>query len=91
MIRGRTYVVQRQDWVKIGRTTDLTTRLAALREPGCKTAMPLGMVITEPLVLLATYDGGDMERLMHRWYSEHRVAGEWFHAAPVLADMGVLT
>lgn len=54
-------------FVKVGRTTDIESRLSALN-----TASPL------PLILMATADG-DIEQSMHRLLAEHHQRLEWFH------------
>lgn len=82
---GTTYVVQRQGWVKIGSALYVKQRLAALRKGGVKA--PPDMNVAEPLTVVAMIDGRTVERELHRRYAEHRVEGEWFHAAPVLADL----
>ena len=81
---GTTYVVQRQQWVKIGATTSLTTRLGALKHPKPGVLHPAGMDWSAPLTLITTWPDRTRETELHRRFAEHRVVGEWFHATPVL-------
>lgn len=60
--------------VKIGQTRRIKHRLA-----GLAAASPV------PLVLIAQFNGRDVERHMHTAFCEHRSHSEWFHEAPVLA------
>lgn len=76
-----TYVVQRQGWVKIGKTSQLDVRLRVLRLHGPNGAgmvkHPPGMTYAEPLILLRTF-AGDVEHDLHeRWQDDH-AGGEWF-------------
>jgi hypothetical protein len=68
------YLVRGGDTVKIGRTTNLASRLRALAT---------GSAV--PLELLATVPGGRKEeaRLHRKWRHLH-LRGEWFEAAPEL-------
>lgn len=84
-----TYVVQRQQWVKIGKTAvSIEARLYALRlrKPGVR--CPADMDLAAPLELRHTITG-DVEDELHARFAEYRVAGEWFIAGPVLAGLGV--
>ncbi|MET9175867.1 GIY-YIG nuclease family protein [Streptomyces misionensis] len=64
------YVIGSQDspLVKIGRSTNVLQRLAAIQRMS-----PL------PLVVLRTYPGGsELETALHRHFQDHRTHGEWF-------------
>ena len=61
--------------VKIGTTTNITRRLAQIRR---------GWSV--PVHVLETVEGGyEREAEFHERFRSARVAGEWFHAQPVLA------
>lgn len=81
-----TYAVQRQGWVKIGKTADLPRRLMHLRlgvrpDHSCWVTMPAGMDPAEPLILLRTWRG-DREHQLHVRFSGDHAAGEWFRPSP---------
>lgn len=62
------YAVENSDWIKIGWTTNLETRLSALR-----TSSPV------PLNVLLAIDGGRREEaFLHDKLQDHRAEGEWF-------------
>lgn len=68
--------------VKIGRTTNLTQRLAAIQR-----------MSPVPLVVLCTYDGGSaVETAMHRHFKDRRTHGEWFDLGddPVAATQAAI-
>jgi hypothetical protein len=70
-----TYVIQAEKCgpVKIGKTTNIESRLKALQ-----TGHP------NELVVLAFGGTTETERRMHRELSEHRIRGEWFeYSMPV--------
>lgn len=76
-----TYAVQREGWVKIGKTAQLDVRLRILRLNGPNGAgmvsHPAAMDYGQPLLLLHTWPG-DVEHPLHvRWRDRH-AAGEWF-------------
>lgn len=67
------------DRIKIGMTANLLNRWAKLeREAGCYRQLVSVWPSPHPL---------DVERALHLRWSDHRVFGEWFSAAPVLADL----
>lgn len=77
-----TYAIQRQQWVKIGKTTDLEQRLRDLRRltrpgGGVMVTIPAGMDHRAPLVVVNTWLG-DYEHPLHLRYADHHAAGEWF-------------
>jgi len=76
------YFVERDGFVKIGMTTQLRKRLAALGRGG---QMPDGMTVG-PVELLATMPGGKKnETYLHSRFHDHRIEGtEWFYPAPEL-------
>ncbi len=61
--------------IKIGKATRgrVTRRLRTL-QTGC----------VDKLRILAVFDGGNLERELHRRFAKHRVAGEFFAPAEVL-------
>lgn len=69
-----TYFLSRGEYVKIGRTRDLDTRISQIRQGGC--IMPDGMVVGP--VKLESVIQGDVEKKMHRAFSDLRTTGEWF-------------
>lgn len=71
--RSVVYYVQRSDGaIKIGYTSNLTSRLSAFS-------------IVTPVVLLATMKGArKAERAMHRRFAADRLGGEWFQPSPEL-------
>lgn len=72
---GLVYFVKSGDWVKIGVTSNLTRRLAALQ-----TGSPLG------IKLLLTLSGGKtLEQKFHQAFRELRHNGEWFWLADSLS------
>jgi hypothetical protein len=84
-----TYVVQRQGWVKIGKTSQIDTRLRVLRLNGPNgagmVAHPEAMDYGQPLILLALVEG-DLE---HQWHMDWRAchaAGEWFLPDSAMRD-----
>lgn len=82
-----TYAVQRQGWVKIGRTAQLEVRLRILRLNGPNGAgmvrHPAAMDYGAPLLLLRTWDG-DLEHDLHVRFRADHAAGEWFLPGPEL-------
>lgn len=54
--------------VKIGRTTDLAKRFAAIR---CMSPIPLEILWTHP-------GGNELETRLHRHFAKLRIHGEWF-------------
>ena len=76
------YYVRREQWVKIGTTSNLSKRMADLARGGV--TIPVGMTLG-PVELLASHLGDVAEeKALHARFAEHRVAGEWFHPAPDL-------
>jgi hypothetical protein len=80
--RWSTYVVRRGGDggpVKIGRSSNITKRLAQLQSASA-----------EPVALLHTI-AGDVEAELHEKLSRHRVRGEWFNGSPEFyGDLGRL-
>lgn len=72
-----TYIVERQGWVKIGVTSDLHTRLTALRARKQSVHLPNYMDPQAPLRVLAVIPR-NVETYLHHRYDELRVDGEWF-------------
>lgn len=72
----KTYFIQRGDDgpIKIGRTTDVTKRLAAL-----------STACAEPLHVLGVMDGNHETRL-HRKFAAHRIRAEWFAPVPEILE-----
>lgn len=69
------YFVERDGFLKIGFSCNLTNRLAAISRGS---AVPEGMTVG-PVRLLATTPGDrGNEGYFHAKFAEHRVAGEWF-------------
>lgn len=65
------YFVRFGDLIKIGFTTSMTTRMAAI----------------QPDEILLTLPGGrPHERALHEVFKEHRVRGEWFRACQEILD-----
>jgi hypothetical protein len=75
-----TYVVQRQDWVKIGATNLPRRRLNELARPAWRKHVlhPKGMDWNSPLKVLAVV-GGDVEHELHKEFSDSHDTGEWFY------------
>lgn len=76
---GDTYVMQRQGWVKIGRSKHPLTRLKELRALNrqCYIITPDAMDCAEPIYLLAVIPG-DHEHALHERFAACYAAGEWF-------------
>jgi hypothetical protein len=77
---SHTYVVQRQDWVKIGATNNPRRRLSELSRPTWSKHLlsPDGMDWEAPLVALVIVEE-DLEHRLHRMVRHLHVVGEWFH------------
>lgn len=77
--------------VKIGTATDLGQRLSALRSPGTKAP---SWIRADTMHLHGWVEGDqELESLLHRAFSQHRLIGEWFdyedtrdHIEALLAD-----
>lgn len=70
------YYARRDQWVKIGTTTNLDKRMKSLAKGG--SAAPAGLTIG-PLDVLATHEGdARVEAALHDRFAAFRVAGEWF-------------
>lgn len=78
------YFVERGPYIKIGVTTQLTSRLASLARPGGCNMPP--MVEPGPVRLLAAIPGDvRTETYFHRRFARFRISGtEWFNASPEL-------
>jgi hypothetical protein len=76
---GQTYVMQRQGFVKIGKSKHPATRLKELRAINrqCYIITPAAMDCTEPIFLLFTLPD-DMEHALHERFARCHVEGEWF-------------
>jgi len=62
--------------IKIGVTTNIKVRMAALQHANA-----------EPIALLGTFPGGHAhEGVMHRAFADTRDSGEWFSPTPELLD-----
>jgi hypothetical protein len=74
-----TYVMQRQDWVKIGRSKHPETRLKELRAIGRQKYIitPAEMDCTQEITLLFVLPG-DTEHELHERFADCHVLGEWF-------------
>lgn len=76
--KGVTYFVERQGWVKIGKTTQRVERRVkalARRAPGI--LCPDCMDMLAPLVLLGVIRE-DVEHTLHQRFAQCHVIGEWF-------------
>lgn len=80
-----TYAMQRQGWVKIGRSyqPEVRRKVLSMPSPGCRVLCPDAMEWAEPIVLLRTWDG-DLEHDLHLRFRDDHVAGEWFLPGPEL-------
>ena len=67
------YVIAAGDFIKIGITRDLQTRIDAL-----KTGCPLAIVPQYYTVLESESDAREVERDAHKHFSKLKVRGEWF-------------
>jgi hypothetical protein len=76
-----TYIVQREAWVKIGRTANLPVRLVELARFDSKVLVPVDMDMNQPLITLAVLDH-DVEDVLHEEFAPCRVIGEWFLPDP---------
>lgn len=76
------YVVQGGGMVKIGVSLQPLGRLAALQA-----GSPISL---EVIWRIGCPNARKLERALHRRYKAHRAHGEWFTAAPVLADLAGL-
>ena len=74
-----TYVMARQDWVKIGMSRHPEVRLKELRAINRQRYIitPTEMDCAQPIELLHTWLG-DMEHLLHERWAACHAAGEWF-------------
>ncbi len=74
-----TYVVQRQDWIKIGATSNVRRRINELRRPAWTKHLlsPDGMDWHRPLATLAVLEG-DTEHQLHERFADSHARGEWF-------------
>lgn len=75
------YVIQRQVWIKIGATNNLTRRTGELSRPTGRQHIlyPRGMDWYAPLSRLALLNGGGkIEHQLHQRFAEFHVIGEWF-------------
>jgi len=81
-MRQQVYVVGNDEHVKIGRSADPRRRLS-----GFQTGSPTDLRL---LHLIAAPDAAALEAALHARYAPHHSKGEWFHAAPVLADLAEL-
>lgn len=79
LARASVYFVRGADKVKVGIAVDPELRLANLRLE-CPVPLALVRVVAAP-------HARTLERALHRRWAEHRSHGEWFDAAPVLADL----
>ena len=76
------YVIERDRWVKIGKSINIPSRLKSLQNGGA--TMPDGMIIG-PFDLLFTIPA-DCEAELHQRFSAYRDRGEWFwHVGEVAA------
>lgn len=81
--RSLIYYAEREGYVKIGRTTNLTKRIKDLSRGGVIYPDGVGL---GPVVLLATHKGGEVaEARLHERFATDRVAGEWFRKSDLLA------
>jgi hypothetical protein len=81
-LRQQVYVIEGGDAVKIGIATDPARRLAGL-QTGSPTHLRLLWQIVCP-------DARNLEAVLHARYQPYRSHGEWYAAAPVLADLAAL-
>lgn len=74
-----TYVMQRQGWVKIGKSyqPEVRRKVLSMPSPGCRVVAPERMEWAEPIITILLIDG-DVEHELHlRWAANH-AGGEWF-------------
>lgn len=76
---SHTYAMQRQGWVKVGASSNVTERLNVLRRPVSErlNRHPDGMTWSEPLLLLVVIEG-DVEHALHERWADCHAHGEWF-------------
>lgn len=74
-----TYLMQRQGWVKIGKSYQPETRrkVLSMPSPGCRVICPEEMDWAEPIVTIRLI-AGDSEHELHERFAACHVAGEWF-------------
>lgn len=89
--KGVTYIAQRQQWVKIGRTSGpVHRRIKKLNGQVPQVLMPDGMDHRKRLILLHVI-GHDVEHALHERYAAHHAAGEWFWAdISMLAEIAAM-
>ncbi|MER7733693.1 GIY-YIG nuclease family protein [Streptomyces erythrochromogenes] len=79
------YFVEREGFIKIGRSTSLKQRLPSLASGSC--LMPDG-VKPGPVKLLATTPGDhEVESAFHLRFRRQRVRGEWFRPNKALLNL----
>lgn len=71
------YLLVSGDKVKIGTTSNLVSRVKALR-----TSNP------EARIALVLNGNKSTESALHAKYAKYRISGEWFLSNPVLTDLG---
>jgi hypothetical protein len=81
-LRQQVYVIGTDEHVKIGFTANPRRRLS-----GFQTASPAELTL---FYLIDSPDAAHLEAALHVRYAQHRRQGEWFDAAPVLADLAEL-
>jgi hypothetical protein len=80
--RQQVYVIGNGSYVKIGISANPAKRLSEMQ-----TGSPMEL---RPFWLIGTADASRLEAALHARYAAHRTRGEWYDAAPVLADLASL-
>ena len=77
------YFILNQDSnaIKIGRARDLAKRMKALQ-----TSSPAKLKLVKSVQVEGIKEAQNLEQLLHRQFSEIRLAGEWFKAEPNLLE-----
>lgn len=78
---GYTYIMRRQNWLKIGYSNEPARRLKELARPEWASkyiVMPERMDVNRQLLLSAAFAGDD-EHAWHQMWRDFHDVGEWFH------------
>lgn len=83
--RSRVYFMRSGKYIKIGTSTDLYSRLAAIQKSG-GVLMPDGLDYPRTELVLAVRGDHRREKDLHRKFAHLRHTGEWFIEKPELTE-----